>query len=527
MLLNYIVNDPTTPFTILFTALILSVLIYRLCFYITTPKLKFPPSPPRLPIVGNLHQLGLYSHRKLQAWSRRYGPVMLLRLGSSPVLVVSSASAAREILKTHDAAFSNRVKSIAFGKLLYNYKDVASAPYGEYWRQIKSICVLHLLSNKRVQSYRAVREEETKLMVEKIRKSCGAVVNLSELFVRLTNDVVCRVALGRKYDEESGGKRFKELLKELGELLGCFNIGDYIPKLSWLSRVSGYDGRMEKVAKEFDEFLESVLHDHMNTNNRVTTGENSEEYQKDFVDILLMIQRENLLGFPIDKTSIKAIILDMFAAGTDTTYTVLEWAMSELIRHPISMKKLQKEIRTTILNKKIKSNSTITEDNVTEDDLHKMPYLKAVLKETLRLHPPVPLLVPRLSTQDVKISGYDVVSGTQVFINAWAIGRDPDTWEDDPNQFKPERFLFKNAAVDYKGHDFELIPFGAGRRGCPGILFAITVDELVLASVVHKFDWTFLTPEEGLDDHMAETTGLTAHRKFSLMAVPTEYHDHQ
>ncbi|XP_062116112.1 cytochrome P450 736A117-like [Humulus lupulus] len=523
------INNNSSSFIISLAALLFSVLVYKLWFSITTPKRNLPPSPPALPIVGNLHQLGLYPHRKLQAWSRRYGPVMLLRLGSVPVLVISSATAARQIMKTHDLAFSNRNKSIAFEKLLYNYRDVSSAPYGEYWRQTKSICVLHLLSNKRVQSYGAIREEETKLMVEKIRKSSGA-VNLSDLFVRLTNDVVCRVALGRKYDEESDGKKFKELLGEFTELLGSFNIGDYFPKLAWLSHVSGLDGRMEKVAKAFDELLEGVLQDHMNRNNNKVIGNIND--QKDFVDILLWIQRENLLGFPIDRTCIKALILDTFAAGTDTTYTVLEWAMTELIRHPNAIKKLQNEVRTTIRNnKKISNTNTRPEaynNSVTENDLDKMPYLKAVLKETLRLHPPIPLLLPRLTTQDMKISGYDVVSGTQVFINAWAIGRDPTLWEDEPDKFEPERFLFKNATVDYKGHDFGLIPFGAGRRGCPAIVFAMAVNELALANLVHKFDWELLTTgEEDLDYHMTETTGLTSHRKFPLMAVPTEYSDHQ
>ena len=197
--------------------------------------------------------------------------------------------------------------------------------------------------------------------------------------------------------------------------------------------------------------------------------------------------------------------------------------MAELLRHPHAMRKLQNEVRTTILSNDDNNNAHKRDNNYfTEDHLEKMPYLKAVLKETLRLHPPIPLLVPRVSNQDVKISGYDVVSGCQVFINAWAIGRDPATW-DEPEKFEPERFL--NSSVDYKGHDFRLIPFGAGRRGCPGILFAMAVNEIALANVVHKFDWTLLstTGEERVD--MTETSGFTVHRKFPLMAVPTEY-DH-
>ncbi|CAL9030936.1 unnamed protein product [Prunus brigantina] len=162
----------------------------------TTQKSSPPPSPPKLPIIGNLHQLGLYPHRSIQALSQCHGPLMLLHFGSVPVLLVSSAEAAREILKTHDLAFSGQPKSTIFEKLLYNYKDVASAPYGEYWRQVRSICVSNLLSNTRVRSFRSVREEETKSMIRNINdssSSSSSVLNLSEMFVRLTNDVVCRV----------------------------------------------------------------------------------------------------------------------------------------------------------------------------------------------------------------------------------------------------------------------------------------------------------------------------------------------
>lgn len=198
----------------------------------------------------------------------------------------------------------------------------------------------------------------------------------------------------------------------------------------------------------------------------------------------------------------------MFAAGTDTTYTVLEWAMSELLRHPTIMKKVQNEVRGIARGK----------PSIAEADLQEMHYLKALIKETLRLYPPIPLLVPRESTQDVKIKGYDIAAGTLVFTNAWAIGRHPALW-DEPEEFRPERFL--NSSVDFKGHDFQLIPFGAGRRGCPGIQFAMTTNELVLANLVHKFDWALPDGARAEDLDMTQRTGLTIHRKVPLLAVAT------
>jgi cytochrome P450 len=158
--------------------------------------------------------------------------------------------------------------------------------------------------------------------------------------------------------------------------------------------------------------------------------------------------------------------------------------------------------------------------HVTEDDLVNMNYLKAVIKETLRLHVPIPLLVPRKSAEDIKLDGYDIAAGTHVIINAWAIARDPSSWEQ-PLEFKPERFM--NSSIDFKGLDFELIPFGAGRRGCPGVLFAISVNELVLANLVYKFDWKLPDGIAGKDLDMSETGGLTCHRKDPLLAVATKY----
>uniref|UniRef100_A0A2N9IWA3 Cytochrome P450 n=1 Tax=Fagus sylvatica TaxID=28930 RepID=A0A2N9IWA3_FAGSY len=439
---------------------------------------------------------------------------MLLHFGSVPTLVVSSADAAREIMKTQDLIFANRPKSSMFDKLLYNYKDVSMAPYGEYWRQMKSLLVLHLLSNKRVRSFQSVRDQETSLMIEKIKQcSSSSCVNLSEVFAKLTNDVVCRVALGRKYGEGEGGRVFKELLGEFVELLGVISVGDYIPWLVWVNRVNGLDGRAEKLAKQLDKFLERVIEEHIDcekkgSHDHVVSLENDD--QKDFVDVLLWIQKENVIGFPIDRVGVKAVILDAFAAGTDTTYTVLEWIMTELLRHPKTMKMVQNEVRGIIGNRK----------DIIEDDLDKMRYLKAVIKETLHFHPPIPLLLPRKSIRDAKIQGYDIAAGTQVIINAWAIGRDPTSW-DEPNEFQPERFL--TSSIDFKGNDFELIPFGAGRRGCPGISFSIATIELVLANLVHNFDWTLPGEARGEDLDTTESTGISIHRKFPLIVVATPY----
>ncbi|CAJ2678518.1 unnamed protein product [Trifolium pratense] len=353
------------------------------------------PSPPRLPLLGNLHQLGLFPHRSLQNLSHKYGPLMLLYFGKVPVIIVSSADAARKIMKTHDFVFSDRPQRKIFDILLYGSKDMVSCAYGEYWIQVRSLSVLHLLSNKRVRSYRHVREEETARMMEYIKKSCSCAspLNLTELCSTVTNDIICRVALGKRYREGIRGKKFQEVFLEFGELLGTVCIGDYIPWLDWLGKVNGLYRRAEKCAKYLDEFIEQVIEEHIS--HRLRNGNVDNEEQSDFVDVLLSVQKTNASGFPIDRTAIKALILDMFVGGTDTTYTVLEWAMAELFRHETVMRKLQDEVRTVVGNR----------THVTEEDLVNMNYLKAVIKETLRLHVPITLLVPRKSMEDVKLNG--------------------------------------------------------------------------------------------------------------------------
>ncbi|KAK2663621.1 hypothetical protein Ddye_002195 [Dipteronia dyeriana] len=491
------------------TFLFFAFFFVKWIFFSSNTHKKLPPSPKKLPIIGNLHQIGLHIHRSLHSLAQCHGPLMLLHFGKLPILVVSSAEAAQEIMKTHDLIFSSRPKSSIGDKLFYGLKDVAGAPYGEYWRQMRSIFVLQLLSNNRVKSFRTVREEEIALSMKEIENSASLSlpVNLSEMFSSLTNDVLCRAAFGRKYSGDESGRKFKELLREFMVLLGALDVGDLIPWLSWINLVTGFNAKVERVTKEFDKFLDEIIE--LRSWNREGGDLSAKRVtQKNFVDVLLEIQKDNLVGFSIDTASIKALMLDMFAGGTDTTYTVLEWAMTQLLRHPRVMKELQNEVRKI----------TNSKSYVKEEDLDKMQYLKAVFKEIFRLHPPIPFLIPRASTQDVRIKGYDISAGTIVITNAWAIGRDPATWEE-PEEFRPERFL--NNSIDFKGHDFELIPFGAGRRGCPGISFAMATSELVLANLVHKFDWSLPGGTRVEDLDMTECTGITIHRKIHLLAVAT------
>ncbi|CAH8346081.1 unnamed protein product [Eruca vesicaria subsp. sativa] len=471
----------------------------------TSPELNSPPSPWRLPVIGNLHQLSLHPHRAFHRLSLRYGPLMLLHFGRVPVLVVSSAEVAYEVMKTHDLKFANRPKTKAVDIIMNGGRDVAFSSYGEYWRQMKSLCTVHLLGKQMVKSFENVRKEEIHAMMDNLERasSSSSSVNLSDLLLNMSNNVICKIAMGRKYSREESTSDFENQLRKIMELLGAFPVRDYIPSLAWIDKVRGLDRKMEEVSKTFVEFLERVVQEHVNK------GENKEA--SDFVDMLLRIQREKKNGFELHRSDIRLIILDIFLGGTTTTFTAVDWAMTHLIRHPESMKKLQDEVRKNSRNNLF----------ISEEEVENMKYLKAVIKEVLRLHPPGPILIPRQLSQDVKVKGYDISAGTIVIINAWAIHRDTGKWGSDAEAFKPERHL--DMHLKFRGQDLNFIPFGSGRRLCPGIDFAVTLIEVALANLVNRFNWRVESRPLGDDDqyYLAETTGIEVGRKFPLFAFPS------
>lgn len=213
----------------------------------------------------------------------------------------------------------------------------------------------------------------------------------------------------------------------------------------------------------------------------------------------LLANKLTLSGTPL-------LLQDMFAAGTDTTFITLDWGMTELLMNRKVLERAQAEVRGVVGERRV----------VLESDLPQLDYMKAVIKEIFRLHPPAPVLVPRESMEDVTIDGYDILAKTRIFVNAWAIGRDPESWEN-PEAFEPERFI--GSTIDFKGQDFELIPFGAGRRGCPAVTFGTATTELALAQLLHTFDWELPPDTAAKDLDMTEVFGITMHRIANLIVV--------
>ncbi|XP_024025594.1 cytochrome P450 71A1-like [Morus notabilis] len=504
-----------TPFLV-FLFLLSLLFLFILCRY-SRSKLNLPPSPTRLPLIGNLHQLGTHPHRSFRALSEKYGPLMLLHLGQVPTLVVSSADMVKEIIKNHDVTFANRAKSTASEIIVYGCQDVGFAPYGEHWRQARKICVLHLLSHRRVQQFQAVREEVTAEMIDRIgrasRSRKDSSINLSELLIAASNNILSRCVLGRNFADQDGPSRFGELSRKIVENMVAFSVGDFFPSLTWLDNLTGLIGRLNLMFKEVDTFFDEVIEEH-----RAVLLEGGDDIGgsniKDFVDILLGVQKLGMLDFDLTLNKMKAILVDMFIGGSDTTSATLEWVMAELLRHPKVMEKAQEEVRRVV---------GINRSKIDMNVVNQMDYLKCVIKETLRLHPPVPFLVPRETTASVEMGGFHIPEKTRVFINTWAIQRDPNVW-DKPEEFVPERF--HDSDVDFNGQDFQFVPFGSGRRICPGLTFGVFSTEYVIANLLYWFDWK-LPVDDGIilpnDLDMSEVYGLVIHKKFPLNIVPIPY----
>ncbi|CAH1442889.1 unnamed protein product [Lactuca virosa] len=488
------------------------IILYKLTSFLSKTVHRLPPGPPGLPIIGNLHQLDT-SNLSGHLWrlSKRYGPLMSLRLGLIQTLVVSSAEMAKQVLKTEDLVFCTRPLFTGTKKISYNNKDVAWSPYNEYWREMRKICNVHLFSLKQVNSFCFVREEEVFTMIDTIKNRISIkqeVINLSEIVMILMSNIVYRVAFGKRpyvYDDEQKEvRRFHELLLECQALLVNFYYRDYFPFMGWLDKLNGSMSRLEKNFKDMDECYQDLIDEHLNRNR-------PNEMQKDMVDILLKLKQNSDSSMNLTFDNIKAVLMNILIGGTETGAAVVVWTMTLLIKNPKCLKKVQQEVRNAIGDK----------GKVHEDDLYKLDYLKAVIKETYRLYPVAPLLVPRESRDRCILDGYEIPKKTLVYVNAWAVGRDPKCWEN-PKEFDPERFM--GSSVDYKGNDFELIPFGSGRRGCPGMTMGAVMVELALSNLVYSFDWE--VPEGTKEITTLATVGTVSHKKDALRLVGKVVYDH-
>ncbi|MED6146918.1 hypothetical protein PIB30_039234 [Stylosanthes scabra] len=476
------------------------------------------PSPQSLPIIGHLHLISSLPHQSFHNLSTRYGPIFQIFLGSFPCVVVSTPEIAKEFLKTHESSFSNRFITLSMvDYITYGSKGIVFAPYGSHWKFIKKLCMSELLGQRTLDQHLLLRREETLRFVKALKKKgeAGETVDISGELITLTNNVISRMAMSIRCFEEGGDDgglddttEIRKMVKDMIEFAGKLNnVSDFIGILkNW--DLQGMNKRLKKTRGRFDSLMERVIREHkLVRKNRKVEGDEDGRV-RDLLDILLEIHEDNKGTDEIQLTieDIKAIIMDIFMAGTDTSATSMEWALAELINNPHVMKKARQEIDSLTAKNRL----------IQESDVANLPYLQAIVKETLRLHPVVPFF-PRQSTETTIICGYEIPPKTSVLINLWSMGRDPKIWEN-PLEFRPERFLDEERQLlDLRGQNFQLLPFGTGRRMCPGASLALLTVPTNLGAMIQCFEWKvdgIVSMEEKPD------SGLTLCRAHPLTCVP-------
>nr|AZL40029.1 cytochrome P450 CYP76AE4 [Thapsia villosa var. laciniata] len=473
-------------------------------------RFKLPPGPRGWPIFGNLFDLGSLPHRTLEKLKDEYGPVVWLNLGPVKTMVILSSVAAEELYKNNDLSFADRFQNDAMRSHDYYKSSMALGAYNSYWRTLRRICTIELFTIKRINDAVLIRRKCADEMISWIEKEAekgasGGIEVINFVFSAIFN-IVGNLTVSRDLvdPQSTMSSEFINSMTGLHEGLLRLNISDLVPSLSRFD-IQGVRKEMDVSLGKVNEIISGFVKERKEQ--RRQRLEISSEQRKDFLDVLL-----DFSGTSRDEPAkltdhqLTIFLMEMFLAGTHTSSSTTEWAMCELLLKPDKMKKVKDELARVVGgNRKLE-----------ESDMDNLPYLQAIVEETLRLHPPGPLTLPRKAMHDTKFMGYNIPKGTQVFVNAWAIGREKESWED-ALSFKPERFL--DSRISYKGQNFEFIPFGAGRRICPGLPLAHRMLPLLLGTLLHHFDWKLCGGETKMD--MMETMGIGARKQEPLMAVPT------
>ncbi|CAJ1946848.1 unnamed protein product [Sphenostylis stenocarpa] len=487
---------------------LLSLILF--CLFLYNPFKFFqrneaPTVAGAWPILGHVLLLSgsQTPHKTLGALADKYGPIFSIKFGSKKALVINKWEIAKECFTTNDTVVSSRPKLVAVEHLTYNQTMFGFAPYGPYWREIRKIATLEILSSRRVEKLQHVRVSEVQNSIKELynlwcsqkNESGYVLVELKQWFSHLAFNMVFRMVVGKRYfgvdnvDDEKA-QRCVKAVDELMRLLGVFTVGDAIPWLRWFD-FGGHEKTMKETAKELNCILSEWLEEHRQ---HKSLGEEVDGDQ-DFMDVIIsLLDGRTIDGVDAD-TMIKSTVLAVIAGGADTSNTVLTWAICLILRNPSVLENAKAELDIEVGKDKC----------ISESDISKLIYLQAIVKETLRLYPPGPLSGPREFTENCILSGYNIKKGTRLITNLWKIHTDPSVWWD-PLEFKPERFLTTHKDIDINGRHFELLPFGSGRRMCPGIYFGLQMVHLTLATFLHSFEIS--SPSNAPID-MSETFGLT------------------
>ncbi|XP_076913434.1 cytochrome P450 76C1-like [Bidens hawaiensis] len=480
---------------IVVTLFIIASILYKFVF--STPSndaSSLPPGPYSLPIVGYLPFLGHKLHKQFTNMARTYGPIFKFYVGSKLHIVINTPDLAKVVVRDQDEIFANHNLTVAASIITYGGQDIAWAQNNAHWRNLRKIFVQEVLNNKNLDACSPFRRDEFRWKtIKNVYGKIGTKVNISEICFMTEANVLTNMVW--ENSNASNKRELQTVVSKIVELLGKPNVSDFFPSLAWFD-LQGVARDMKEQLKKIDRILEGVINERML---RIESNTKSLDGKKDFLQILLELKDLNLI-------QVKALLQDIMVAGTETTMKMIEWAMTEILNNSNVMKKVHEELEDIV------GVNTIVE----ESHLLKLKYLDATIKETSRLHPVAPLLVPRSPSKTCNIGGYTILKGCNVFVNVWSIQRDPRYW-DNPLEFNPDRFL-KNH-WDYSGNNLKYFPFGSGRRHCPGLPLGEKMLMYVLASLLHSFDWSL---PKGEENDFLEKFDITLKKRNPLVAIPSQ-----
>ncbi|CAN6166165.1 unnamed protein product [Urochloa humidicola] len=505
-----------------FVLCISSLLIISICSYVfqllADRRRRLPPGPTPLPLIGNLLDVASeLPHRSLARLAGRHGPLMTVRLGALVAVVASSPSAARAVLQTHNGSLTGRTPPDAWLALGHAANSVFVLPPGRRWRGLRRVGTEHLLSARRLDGWR-LRPLLRDAVLDLARRvaAAGPVVEVGRAAFAAVMELQWRAMFSAGLGDDAATRELHDAAREAVALSLERNVSDFFPALAAADLQGvrrGFGRRVAMVYHRIDEQVERRMR-----GRRVAVGGGGGgSGEKDLLDVMLDMASEQGKddgGLTVNRDVIRTFLTDIFLATVDTIASTIEWAMAELLQHPYAMSKLQEELRSVLGSKA---------QHVEYSDVDRLPYLRAVIRENLRLHPVVPL-VPNVAEATVEIHGHAVPKGCTVLVNLWAVHRDAAAWGPEPDRFVPERFLLRPPEeAGFLGTTaFDFIPFSAGRRVCLGLQLATRVVHAMLGSLLLRFDWTL--PREvkengGVD--MSESLGLTMVMATPLRAIAT------
>lgn len=459
-----------TPFPLVLPIAIIGILPFILILFSSISKSNLPPGPLSLPIFGNWLQVGNdLNHRLLAAMSKTYGPVFLLKLGSKNLAVVSDPELANQVLHTQGVEFGSRPRNVVFDIFTGNGQDMVFTIYGEHWRKMRRIMTLPFFTNKVVHQYSHMWEEEMDLVVHDLRNGKEEGIVIRKRLQLMLYNIMYRMMFDTKFESQDDplfieATRFNSERSQLAQSFD-YNYGDFIPLLRPFLR--GYLNKCRDLQNRRLAFFNNYYVE----KRRKIMAANGEKHK--IICAMDHIIDAEMKG-EISDENVLYIVENINVAAIETTLWSMEWAIAELVNHPTVQRKIRDEISTVLKG-----------SPVTEANLHELPYLQATVKETLRLHTPIPLLVPHMNLEEAKLGGYTIPKESKVVVNAWWLANNPAWWKN-PEEFRPERFTEEEAGRVQV--DFRYLPFGVGRRSCPGMILALPILGLVIAKLVMNFE---------------------------------------